>query len=426
MRPLVGDQLMVTERLDSGVAVTMTPNLGYASTFAIWVTSGSRHESDDQAGGSHLLEHLLLAAKEGGGSVSQKLERMGIEANAFTSKEHTVFITRQPSDLCVEAAKLLSDAVTVPSLTPELLLREKEVILNEIRGNESDSSDYIFELFHGALHAPSAIARPTTGKAHSVRNLSLESVIDLHHRRYHANTIHIFVTGAFSPVDVLAALRSSALNSLEEGGWIPQRHLSQTTEFFPLIQSGMNTEDFCYLMFGCQVPIGDGWKASTWRVVNTMLGGSTSSALYSSVREQEALSYEVWSEVVFFTDRAMWFMFASTPEEELPKLIQAAQRTLFETLTKPVSDEVLEGARNHTATELLIKADPSSGYATQLGEKRATLQFSNWTLDEEYLAIKSVTSEMVEEAFELLRDSSYVIAVTGGSESSLDRFSWNG
>jgi zinc protease len=103
-----------------------------------WFTTGSIHETPQEAGISHFLEHALFKGtrKRKVGEVAKEIERHGGEINAFTSFEQTVYYTTITSRNFDLGFDVIADMVQFPTLDQEEMEREKEVILEEIRRSE--------------------------------------------------------------------------------------------------------------------------------------------------------------------------------------------------------------------------------------------------------------------------------------------------
>lgn len=385
-----------------------------ASTFMLWVTSGSRHEAEEEAGTSHLLEHLLLESRFQSSSIIDQLESLGIEANGFTGKEHTVLFSRQPPDLCSQATEILAEAILNPSLDASLLDREREIVLQEIRANESEASDYVFELFHGATFLPNAIARPTTGTPHSVRKLTIDSATEFHRQRFHSGTVRAIVTGDFSPGQILDSLANGPLSSLTQGQWLPIQALQGITSFSPDYSRKFD-DDYSYVVFGFEVPSGQDVHRPAFEVLDVLIAGFSPSVLFKAIRTQEALSYEVWSELIFYTDRGVWLAFISTPTSNVDKVIEIAQNALDKAFVSRWDDKQITGAINHAASKLIIQSDPSSGHAMKIGLNRVTFGLEDWSIKNHVESIRQINATQLNEVIDELSNKPPVIAVCGGT-----------
>ena len=127
----------------------------------VWVRQGSAHESEEERGASHLLEHMVFKGTENRTpkEIVMALERLGGSLDAFTSREHTSYQARVMSEHLPVALDVVSDLVLHPLLREEDLELEREVVLEEISTVEDTPDDLVFDL-HGELLRRARASRP--------------------------------------------------------------------------------------------------------------------------------------------------------------------------------------------------------------------------------------------------------------------------
>src|SRR5262245_56741081 len=103
-------------------------------SIGVWVGVGGRDESDDVAGASHFLEHLVFKGTEhrSARDIAEGIEATGGEMNAFTAREHTAYYTRLPADQLGFGVELLCEVLGEPALREHEIDAEREVILEEL------------------------------------------------------------------------------------------------------------------------------------------------------------------------------------------------------------------------------------------------------------------------------------------------------
>ena len=136
--------------LDNGIRVVTHEMPGQRSaTLGIWVENGSRHESDDQNGISHFIEHLLFKGTErrSAAQIAEEIDAVGGVLNAFTSKEHTCYYAKVLDENLPLAIDLLTDIFLHSNFAADEIERERSVILQEISQVEDTPDDYVHDLF---------------------------------------------------------------------------------------------------------------------------------------------------------------------------------------------------------------------------------------------------------------------------------------
>src|SRR6478752_4096378 len=161
-----------------------------------WIGTGSRGESDEQAGLSHLLEHLLFKGSEKYGSleIDQIFDGMGAELNAGTGKETTSVYARVIDDHVAEAFDVMADMVFRPALND--IESERAVILEEIAMYEDDPQEKVFDLLGEAVFGHHPLGRAIIGRADVIAGTPAEQIARFHAERYQPANIVIAAAGA--------------------------------------------------------------------------------------------------------------------------------------------------------------------------------------------------------------------------------------
>ena len=162
-------------------------------------------ETDQQAGLSHLLEHMLFRGTERYASeeIDQIFDSMGAELNAGTGKETTSVYARVLDVHLERAFDVIADMVTAPAISG--LAEEREVVLEEIAMYEDDPQDLVFDVLGEATFPDHALGRAILGRAEVVAEATREELLEFHHERYFPQNVVIAAAGSVDH-DVLVAL----------------------------------------------------------------------------------------------------------------------------------------------------------------------------------------------------------------------------
>src|SRR3954470_10408649 len=181
-----------------------------SAALGFWIGTGSCAESDEQAGLSHLLEHLLFRGSERFGSleIDQIFDGMGAELNAGTGKETTSVYSRVLDRHLPRALEVMSDMVWRPKY--EDADTEREVVLEEIAMYEDDPQDKVFDVLGEAVFGEHPLGRAIIGRAPVIRGVQPAALSDFHGARYVPGNIVIAAAGSVDH-DRLVALASSVL-----------------------------------------------------------------------------------------------------------------------------------------------------------------------------------------------------------------------
>ena len=165
-------------------------------SLGFWIGTGSRNESDDQAGLSHLLEHLLFkgTAKYPSLVIDQIFDAMGAELNAGTGKETTSVYARVIDEHLADAFDVMADMVFRPSL--EDIDSEREVILEEIAMYDDDPQEKVFDLLGEAVFGDDPLGRAIIGRSEVISGTPPSEIAAFHTSRYVPANVVIAASGA--------------------------------------------------------------------------------------------------------------------------------------------------------------------------------------------------------------------------------------
>src|SRR5919106_2133859 len=163
------------EILDNGLRlITETMPHVRSVTIGVWLTRGSRHESNEHSGIAHFVEHMLFKGTDTrtAEDIAQAIDSIGGQLDAFTAKEYASYYIKVLDEHLPLAVDLLADIVLRPAFAPDEIEREKKVILEEIKMVEDTPDDLVHELFTQHFWEGHALARPILGSKQTVEELN--------------------------------------------------------------------------------------------------------------------------------------------------------------------------------------------------------------------------------------------------------------
>jgi predicted Zn-dependent peptidase len=352
--------------LDGGLrVVTETVPAVRSVALGMWVRTGSRDETPTQAGVSHFLEHLLFKGTERHSAIeiSELFDGMGAATNAATSKETTHLHARLLDEHTSEAFDLMAEMLLAPSLPPEEIDSEREVVLEEIAMYEDEPSDRVHDVLAEAIHGEHPLGRRVLGRAEVIASIPVPEIAAYHDARYTASNIVVAAAGHLEHDRIveLAAerLRGATANGTgtsNSGGEAADRRLL----FYP-----KETEQY-HICFGGRGISRADERRFALGVLDAIFGGSVSSRLFREVREKRGLAYSVGSYTEQFVDTGVVAMYVGTRADNVAEACEIIGRELAKLHDDGVTEEELTRAKEHVKGRMVLGLEATSSRMSRL------------------------------------------------------------
>src|SRR5687768_18278208 len=166
-------------------------------SIGVWLTRGSRHESAEEGGIAHFVEHMLFKGTDTrtAEDIAQAIDSIGGQIDAFTAKEYASYYIKVLDEHLPLAVDILADIVLRPAFAGDEIEREKKVILEEIKMVEDTPDDLVHELFTEHFWQGHALGRPILGSKESVESFTAEILRDYFRASYVAPNLIVSAAG---------------------------------------------------------------------------------------------------------------------------------------------------------------------------------------------------------------------------------------
>ena len=389
----MGNAHVITE-LPGGVRVVSERVPAVRSVaLGFWIGTGSRTERDAEAGLSHLLEHMLFRGTERYRSeqIDQIFDAMGAELNAGTGKEMTSVYARVLDEHLERAFDVIAQMVTVPAM--EGLAEEREVVLEEIAMYEDDPQELIFDVLGETIFPDDPLGRATLGRAEVVGAATREELMGFHAQRYFPGNVVIAAAGSVEH-ERLVAWAADAFAARADGGdgWKAPA-AAVLAERASARFRVRDTEQY-HLTLGATALARDDERRFALRVMDSLLGGTSSSRLFQAVREQRGLAYSVFTFESLYRDTGQIGLYVGTRPENLAEVCTVLAEELGQIREEPVSEEELERAKDNVKGRIVLALESTSARMERLGSA-VLAEMPILELDETIERIESVDAEQI-------------------------------
>jgi predicted Zn-dependent peptidase len=410
--------MVVRDVLDGGLRlITETMPHVRSVTIGVWLTRGSRHESDERGGIAHFVEHMLFKGTDtrSAEDIAQAIDSIGGQLDAFTAKEYASYYIKVLDEHVPLAVELLADIVRRPAFEADEIEREKKVILEEIKMVEDTPDDLVHELFTQHFWEGHPLARPILGSPDTVDALNRETILDYFGRAYVAPNMIISAAGNLDHGRVRdlvhGAFEGLASSTDRPNGPAPRVSPQVVTRTKELEQShlciGTNSypqsHDDRYVSY----------------ILNTVLGGSMSSRLFQNIREKRGLAYSVFSGLSAYRDAGNITIYAGCANEAVGEVIDLSVEELKTMKRAPVAEAELRRAKDHLKGSLMLSLENTASRMSHLA--RQEIYFDrHFGLDETLAGVEAVTADDVQRvAADLFSNGSLAATVVGPSAPEL-------
>jgi predicted Zn-dependent peptidase len=404
--------MIVREVLDNGLRLVTEamPHVRSVS-IAVWLTRGSRHESDEQSGIAHFVEHMLFkgTATRSAEDIAQTIDSIGGQLDAFTSKEYAAYYIKVLDEHLPLAVELLSDIVLNPALAPDDVEKEKKVILEEIKMVEDTPDDLVHEIFTQHYWAGHPLGRPILGSKETVESFTSVALREYFGRVYAAPNLIVAAAGNVRH-EALRDLISKAFSSVPSLGAPLGEVAPAAVPAVVLRDKDIEQSHLCLGGLGYRQNHAD--RFSTY-ILNTIFGGSMSSRLFQNVREKRGLAYAVFSNLAAYHDTGMMSIYAGCATEAVDEVIGLVLDEMRLLKRTPVSAAELRRAKDHLKGSLMLSLESTSSRMSNLA--RQDIYFDrHFTLDETLEGIEVVSADDVQRvAQDLFKDGTLAATVLG-------------
>lgn len=404
--------MVKTETLPSGLRL-VTESIPHVRSAAIgvWLMRGSRHESDEDSGIAHFVEHMLFKGTErrSARELAQAIDSVGGQMDAFTAKEYASYYIKVLDEHLPTALDLLSDMLLHPALSAEDVVREQGVILEEIKMVEDAPDDLVHEVFVQKFWDRHPLGRPILGTVETVQSFTPDRLRDYFSRTYVAPHLVVAAAGHLDH----DRLRDAVAEAFDGLATVSPGLSEAPPSVSPGVVERVKEIEQSHLCLGTTA-YGQGHvDRHAVFVLNTILGGSMSSRLFQHIREDRGLAYSVFSNLSTYTDAGMISIYAGCAADKVDDVVALSLEELRDLRARAVPEEELRRAKDHLKGSVMLSLENTSSRMSHLARQEMIFGRHD-SLDDMLANIERVTAADVQRvAHDLFQDGTMVASVVG-------------
>lgn len=383
-----------------------------------WVKRGSCWEDPEEEGLAHFIEHTVFKGTERYPHpqvMAEATDRLGGNVDAFTGKETACFYGKVLRDQLPALVDLLGDLVTTPRFAEDELVRERQVILEEIAQSEDQPDDWVSEMFYSHFWPGGTLAHPILGTRAQVAGYGPDQARAFFRKTYRAPNLLIVAAGDIQP-DAFLDLVRPVLERVPGGQDDPPPGTNEARPF--LLNLPRKDLQQANLVMGFPAYAHQHPDRSALNLLSYVLGGGMSSRLFMELREKHALCYQVGSYLSQYRDTGALQIAASCAPDRAQELVRRTVAECARVRRDGVKADELERAKLQLRTSLVLNQESTSNRMFALAHQAIHMDRIR-SLDEQIREFEEVGLEQIHRvAAEVLRPETFGVSALGTNRTT--------
>lgn len=352
--------------LDDGMKI-VTQKADFNNVFiGAWVKVGLINESDEENGLSHFLEHMLFKGTKNRTALqlSDYIEKLGGECNAYTSTEKTVIHTSLLPEHWKFGVDFLADVIQNSNFPKEEIEREREVIMQEIAMYENDPMSEMFTHFMKNVYAGDSLGRTILGPRKNIQKFTRDDLINYFNKWYTTNNIVISACGNIDHEEFVNYVKQQFIPAFRIGN-----SYEENKNDFKIVESKRQNifSQSQFILATKSIDLHSNEKDKLiLEILSNIIDGGMSCRLFQEIREKHGLAYQVGFMANLMERTGFIGVHASLDERNIDKAVKLVKEVL-ESVKTQITDDELEKAKNTILYSMASNYDSCARLASSNG-----------------------------------------------------------
>jgi len=386
----------LTHTLSNGLRMIHLPQKSPVGYCGFVMKIGSRDELHDEHGYAHFVEHLLFKGtfKRKAYHILNRMENVGGELNAYTTKEETFVYALFMKNNFERAVELISDIIIHSQFPANEIEKEREVVLDEIQSYKDNPAELIFDEFENLLYSGHSLGHDILGNKRTLQKFKTGTGLSFVHRHYAVDNMAFFSMGEIE-FNKIIRLADKYFAEIPIDAYPCSRIKPQPNHPQHLVKKKKTHQT--HVITGGSAYDMHNEKRFTLSLLNNMLGGAgMNSRLNVALREKHGLVYHVESHITSYTDTGLCSIYFGTDPKNKEKALQLVQKELHRFCEQKMSDLQLSMAKKQAFGQMVLALENRE--ALFLGMGKSFLHFNRYdSLQEVFHKIEQITPQQIRE-----------------------------
>ncbi len=403
------------KQFDNGLRLVVNNMPGMLSvSIGILVKTGSMNENAVENGISHFIEHVMFKGtkKRTSFEISENIDSVGAQINAFTSKELTCYYTKSTTDHVQTTLDILSDIFFNSKFEKQELEKEKGVVLEEINMSEDTPEEVCLDLLAKGYYGEKGLGQTILGCAKNVKSFTRDDIIKYMDKYYTADNVVISVAGNvdIANIEVLVkeyfADKFTRLKSAKQVDTTPNNpeHLFKSKK--------IEQSHIAFAMKGLSI---NDEKADALSIANIVFGGGMSSRLFQKIREELGLAYSVYSYTSSYKDSGVVEIYAGVNTNLRDLAVNAILEQVDVLKKDGITEKEFLRAKAQVKSAFIMGQESTSSQMLLYARYLLLLE-QEFDINERIKRLDNVSMQDVREAIECSFDLSTLATATVGTK----------
>jgi len=354
--------------LPNGIRCIHRPSKSMVSYCGLTINTGSRDELPGEHGMAHFLEHAIFKGtrRRKAFQINSRLENLGGELNAFTTKEETVVHATALKRDFAKAAELIADIVFNPTFPQKELNREKEVIFDEINSYKDSPAERIYDDFEDRIFAGSSLGHNILGNKRAVSKYDTSDALHFHRRTYNTDQMVFSSVGAMG-IKRFRDVCERSFGSIAANPRSFSREESKENPVFTVSKRHSTFQAHCVL--GARAYSNKDPRRLPFALLVNMLGGMSSNSLLNiALREKNGFSYNIEANYTPFSDTGIMSIYFGTDKDKVDFCFELIYNEIKKVILGKITPRQFSRMKKQFIGQLHISMESNEGNMLSAGK----------------------------------------------------------
>jgi len=363
-----------THTLANGIRLIHHQTSSQVAYCGIIIHAGSRNEAKREHGLAHFIEHVIFKGtqKRKAYHILSRLEDVGGELNAYTTKEETCVYASYLKDDFEKAVDLISDILFYSTFPIRELAKEKEVIIDEINSYKDNPAELIFDEFEELIFSNQPIGRNILGTPTIIKDFTKKDILSFMEENYHTDQM-VFCSVGNIPFPKVKRLFEKYFSQIEAN--LRSEQPTKFTDYHPekKIQRKKTYQSHC-IIGNIAYDLKDKRRIGLYLLNNILGGQGLNSRLNMALREKNGYAYNVESSYSPYVDTGVLSIYFGTDKKNLEKSIKLAYKEFDKLKNQKLGSLQLHKAKKQMIGQIARGAESHENLMLNMGKSYLTYQ----------------------------------------------------